>query len=191
MGKYQFQIEPQLSKIHEDREIPILLAKRNIRIIAVYGGRFSGKSMVCQAFQREGKAAVVRARRSEGIFGKIVSTVCEYGSNVGNVPPVVFIDGLSDVKDVCNIIDFFQPRVKFIETHATDERRIERARSLEGDVWQKERLNIEDSWLIGFKDQLRDSIDAHTELRRVIDTTDGISAKLEEIRSFVGLISWR
>lgn len=181
-GKYRHQIRPQLSKIHEDPEMPLLVARRHALVVVVTGLRFAGKSTAATHFSRLLGSGMVRVRPEEvGELGKKVRASIAWSAPRRSSPPATVIDGLGDKGEFEAIRRFFIPAPRIFEVNAPQEVRLDRAMKLDPEGgWTQEELSRADEQCTTFEPG-----DARraTGLKKYLDGSLGILKLEAEIES--------
>jgi hypothetical protein len=127
--KYQYQIEPQLSKIYQDEELPVVTANRNARVFVVAGMPGAGKTHICHVMASRFGGLFVPGNGPAGAFGAVLSAVGEDRRGRWTLgPSTVFVDDYRDEADLERMTAFFFPRVRFILARARPVTRRKRLR---------------------------------------------------------------
>lgn len=139
--KYRYQIEPQLSKIYDDRDIGYLGARREARIFVVCGLPFSGKTLTCNLLQANYKVWTV-VGHSNDLFRNVAraTRLSAYSDEL----PTVFIDDFGNIADVVILQRYYLSPLVLIETVAPVKQRLVRARLLAPGKWTQSRLRAAD-----------------------------------------------
>lgn len=185
-SKYQFQIEPQLSRIHLDEEIPLLKARREAQLVVVVGLRFAGKTELC-AKSIHGQHGVLEGLRPAVLRGVFeVLELVERDSR--GALPLLVIDDIGSSDALVAMDAFFLPRPRIIVAEAQEEHRLARAVGLSGSgpSWTLDRLRrldrVVEEKLHGILDVVGD--DQRLLLR--VNTENGFDGCRQDVAAFLG-----
>ena len=181
--KYQHQIEPQLSKIHLDKEIDIVTAQRATKLFLVTGAPQSGKTHICQLIASRSGAIVVDGVHPGGgtLFRKVVRAIRGRVEHRDGLTPYVFIDDFGDLRELADVRAFFLPRMRVIIASANRQLRLQRSR--EAGKFQAESDTLAQTRIRHLQDSLRTT----PKLLHRVSTDKGVASCLPELLSFCGL----
>lgn len=130
-GKYRYQIEPRLSRIYDDPELPLLLVPREVIIFIVTGQALSGKSTAASYLAEEYLFHRIHGHKQTSLFKPIAAALARSSGRLKRRPPGVVIDDFSSWEQLKPLVEFFHPRPVIIALHANLEVRYARARSVD------------------------------------------------------------
>lgn len=132
-GKYRYQIEPRLSRIYDDPELPLLLVPREVIIFVVTGEALSGKSTAASYLAEEYLFHRIRGREQNptSLFKPVADALAHSSGRLKRRPPGVVIDDFYSWEQLKPLVEFFHPRPVIIALRADLAVRYTRAQNVD------------------------------------------------------------